>query len=949
MKPVVGQRWMNYSEPEMGLGVIHEVLGRRVEINFPAIDEIRVYAIENAPLSRIQYVEGDQLSDQEDVVYKVKSIEELQGLLTYLCEDGQGREKQIPEQSLSHFVRLSTPQQRLKTGLFDDDSAYYLRFETMFHLHHIQQSPVGGLLGSRIDLIPHQLYIAHQVAQRYAPRVLLADEVGLGKTIEAGMILHHQIFTGQAKRVLILVPETLQHQWLVEMLRRFNLFFALFDEERINAIIQENKTEGESNLSLNPFEMEQQIICSLNTLTEHAEFQSQLLSAEWDLVVVDEAHHLAWSEEAVSDDYALVEKISKVSKGLLLLTATPEQIGIESHFARLRLLDPARFYSLEEFKKEQNDFLRLGDLVKNVQQLDAPDFLEDAPDHFVQELCEQLPKDIDKVHEAIMDPEGRQSIIRQMLDRHGTGRVLFRNTRQTVKGFPERQLHEYPLDPTEVFQENSSDIFPEVNLDEEIWLQGDPRVAWLQEQLRCLHNEKVLVICHYDKTAKALDKYLNRQGILCTSFYRGLSLIQRDRAAAYFADMDNNSAQVLICSEIGSEGRNFQFSHHLILFDLPDNPDLLEQRIGRLDRIGQQSSIQIHVPYLKNTAQSVLFHWYHQGLNAFEKNNHAAHALSLSLNESLQRHLQQPDEEISTLIDDTKQASEVLEKQLEDGRDYLLELNSCNGLAAHYLADLIHQQADTDKLSSYLFALFDEFGMDYEAYSSETMFVRPSNVTAGEYFPGLSEEGQSITLNRGEALCRDDMTFVTWEHPLVTETMAAIQDGSLGRVVVSTVQLKGLKPGTLMLESLFVVNHIAPKMLQLHRYMPMSPIRFLVDVKGKDLSQIMPHAKLNGFCDWLKKPIARQAVAEVRPQIDQMMTTSQQLADEELVLVKNEAIQRVKQGIGSELERLKSLQQINSSVRDEEIHVLEERIATSLEYVDRATYQLDAVRLLIST
>ena len=95
-------------------------------------------------------------------------------------------------------------------------------------------------------------------------------------------------------------------------------------------------------------------------------------------------------------------------------------------------------------------------------------------------------------------------------------------------------------------------------------------------------------------------------------------MLQRDRNAAWFAEEDG--ARLLICSEIGSEGRNFQFAHHLVLFDLPLNPELLEQRIGRLDRIGQQEEIHLHVPYLTRSPQEVLCRWYHEGLNAFECN-----------------------------------------------------------------------------------------------------------------------------------------------------------------------------------------------------------------------------------------------------------------------------------------------------------------------------------------
>lgn len=190
--------------------------------------------------------------------------------------------------------------------------------------------PYSGLRGQRTNLIPHQLNIAHDVGRRHAPRVLLADEVGLGKTIEAGMILHQQLLSGAAERVLIIVPETLQHQWLVEMLRRFNLRFALFDDERY--------TEAQHD-AYNPFETEQLVICSLDFARRNKQRLEHLCDAEWDLLVVDEAHHLVWSTDAPSREYMAIEQLAERVPGVLLLTATPEQLGMESHFARLRLLD----------------------------------------------------------------------------------------------------------------------------------------------------------------------------------------------------------------------------------------------------------------------------------------------------------------------------------------------------------------------------------------------------------------------------------------------------------------------------------------------------------------------------------------------------------------------------------------------------------------------------------
>jgi len=153
-------------------------------------------------------------------------------LLTYVGKTDDDEELELEEVELNHHIQFNKPQDRLLIGQTDPSAWFLLRYQTWGRLQQHQQSPVKGLLGGRTSLIPHQLFIAHESANRLAPRIMLADEVGLGKTIEAGLILHHRLINGLSKRVLIIVPESLLHQWLVEMLRRFNLRFSIFDEAR---------------------------------------------------------------------------------------------------------------------------------------------------------------------------------------------------------------------------------------------------------------------------------------------------------------------------------------------------------------------------------------------------------------------------------------------------------------------------------------------------------------------------------------------------------------------------------------------------------------------------------------------------------------------------------------------------------------------------------------------
>ena len=330
--PAIGQRWLSDAETELGLGMVVEVNPRTITILFPKSEETRVYAKQNAPLSRIRFNIGDTIKDTDNKEWLVTAVLERQFVLRYEVQDEHGHATSFAETKLSPEIQLAKPCDRLLACQLDNNEWYELRVTALRAREQLAQSKVVGLVGPRVGLIPHQFYIAHEVGQRMAPRVLLADEVGLGKTIEAGLIIHQQLLTGRAQRILVLVPDSLQYQWLVEMRRRFNINFSLFDLTR-TAAIRENDED------INPFLTEQCVLASIDLLIDHPTLMASALEAKWDLLVVDEAHHLVWDEEKPSEAYQLVAQLSAQTAGVLLLTATPEQLGVASHFARLKLLD----------------------------------------------------------------------------------------------------------------------------------------------------------------------------------------------------------------------------------------------------------------------------------------------------------------------------------------------------------------------------------------------------------------------------------------------------------------------------------------------------------------------------------------------------------------------------------------------------------------------------------
>ena len=920
MDYIIGQRWVSHADAQLGLGIVVDIDGRRITLAFPAVDEERTYAIENAPLTRLRFKAGDHISTVEGVELLVTEVLEHNSLLVYIGTDHHEEKMTVSELELDAFVQLTTPQQRLLNGHFDRNTEFALRVATFNHSDRQQRSPIRGLQGSRTSLLQHQVYIANEVGRRHAPRVLLADEVGLGKTIEAGMIIQQQMLTGRASRILLLVPPSLKHQWLVEMLRRFNLHFSLFDAERLAEI-----PEG------NPFETEQLVLCSLDLFLSQPETQAQALAAQWDLVTVDEAHHLHWSQEQAGEDYTFVESLSRQAAGLLLLTATPEQVGKASHFARLRLLDPSRFDSLARFEEEEGQYRKWSDMV---DKLEAGETVDNLPDG--------------------VDPQANpDDIIEQILDRHGTGRVLFRNTRAAISGFPQRVLHRYPLPAPEEYTLAQVDLrerlYPELPYVDDSWISIDPRTAWLEQSLKQLRPAKVLVICAHAATAVALEHHLHlRAGIRSSAFYEGLSIIERDRAAAYFAD-ESNGAQTLVCSEIGSEGRNFQFAHHLILFDLPLNPDLLEQRIGRLDRIGQHSDVEIHVPYLENTAQETLLDWYEQGLNLFCDSCSAGTMIFDTFQDRLLAQLEQRTEAFGQLLSDSAEFTAQTRRELREGRDKLLERNSCKPQVAAGLIEDITAADDSEELEHYLEALCEAFGVDQEFHSDHALILRPSEHMLTGHFPYVREEGTTVTFSRDKALAREDMEFLTWEHPMVLEAMDMVHSTELGNAAIGTIKLKGVAPGTMLLEVLYTVNCVAPRALQVERFLPLTPLRLLVDARGKDLAELVPHQRLNQLIEKVKKHTALAIIKQVNKEVEAKMALASAQAEGLLQAILATAEATMRADLGAELQRLTALRELNPSIRQEEIDHLAFRIEECAIHIQHANLQLQALRLIITT
>lgn len=869
----IGQRWLSETEIELGLGLVTALSGRQVTLLFPASGESRAYAIENAPLTRYE-LDVEAISYHCDGwKFTVTDIQQANDIFVY-HGIAESNPVEVPETQLHHQVQLSSPLNRLLAGQVDRISAFNLRQETQGYLQDWLAHPARGLAGARIDLLAHQLYIGHDVASRAKPRVLLADEVGLGKTIEAGLIMHSQLLNGQISRVLVQVPDSLLHQWMIELRRRFNLAFTIVD-----ASYCENAAEQEEN----PFDQIQLALCP-SSLWQQVNAEQQAIDAGWDLVVVDEAHQL---------DNEQRQRIAQLAqdKGLLLLTATPDQGGAGTHFSQLQLLDPQRFHDRDAFIAEQS---RYQAVAAEAARLD-----EDSAE------------------------------LNQLLDEHGTGRVLMRNTRHHIKGFPQRRYVPHSLQAADAVD------------------SLETKVAWLHQLARDHNPDKILVIMHSQAQVEEAAAMLRiKYGRHSALFHEGMTLLERDRAAEFFAEEDGS--QILLSSEIGGEGRNFQFARHLVMLDLPLHPDRLEQRIGRLDRIGQLDAFSIHVPTLDGSEEARLAQWYDEGLQAFTQPNACGYRLMQLLGDELPDQLHTDAAAFEDFIALTRDTLDDIRAAMAAGRDRLLELNSCRPQIAQGFQAAIQASDDDTRLPTFMFAFWDQFGVDVEDKDDKRLILKPGQHFSANGLPGLEDEGSVVTFDRRTALHYDDVQFLTWEHPQVQAAFELVLNEMHGTTAVAILKNDALPAGHWFLEINFSCSLPQAPTLGLQQQYPTPPLRILLDKNGRDLSSKITAATLNQQLHFVNKKSAAQMVRALRKPCQQLLKDSWEPAETALKRACSDAGQHINSQLQRELDRLLSLRERNPSIREDEITTLRDRQAALAHAFAHPQVKVDSVRLVVN-
>jgi len=912
-----GQRWHSLTEPELGLGVVEVLEGRQVVIAFPGRAVTRRYATQAPPLERALLTVGQRVRGTDGVEFCIEEIIEDGPLLHY-----RGEGCQLCETDLDASLDVATPENRLSAGQVDDHRLFDLRLRALDLRHRMLSSPARGFLGGRIRLFDHQLSIARDVCERHRARVLLADEVGLGKTIEALLVLHRMLLCGRIESALIMVPPGLVHQWLAEAWLRFNLFLQVMgDDTHGGGTVDPESDDLPAEL------LEAQLfICPLGV-----EVGEAFVDEAWDLVIVDEAHHL----QPGSGEFDLVEQLAARAEHLILLSATPDRGGEEAHFCRLALLDPARFHDAAAYREEGEHYRALAGTAERLQTGEP---LTPADAALVRERLagDDVPR---LLATAGDEPRSRQTLLQRLLDLHGIGRVMFRNVRARIPGFPRRTLHTETVagNPERLRREFVADAGrgegrgPNLSAD-------DARLTWLVDFLDRHPGDKVLALCATQKRAEAFARALGTPSRPVACFHEGLGAVSRDRQAAWFLEPDG--PQIVICSRLGAEGRNFQVARHLVLLDLPLTADRLEQAIGRIDRIGQGEEVHIHVPLVTGSPQARLCQWYAEALEIFTHPWHGSPTIEREFGDRLAGSLESDDDRAwKDLVEEGRRRNAEIVAELEAGRDRLLELTSYDTAAAADLRRAIGAAEGDDELVRFMLEAFERGGLDVERLGDRSYAVR-AGLDYLRPFPGFHGHEMGITFDRATALTHPDRALLSWDHPMVRDTVDDLLAHEPGNAAVA--RMTGEAPG-LWLEALYVAEPTVDRHLRADRFLPPTPVRVLVDMHGQPVD-----AEPGDLAGRLAPAAA--AILE-QPQVGELLpglvARARDRADEACAPLAHGALDRMRRELQPQVERLVELARVNPSVTATEIDAARAELEELEEGLQQVRVRLDALRLIV--
>ncbi len=824
---IVGMKVKYLPQPEWGVGhlVSIEEGGARAVVMFPGRENgepltvsTRGGALQPSVLEPGQLIKT--FKGKTGVI--LREEEGGRGLRRYTIKFEDGKEAEYPETEFRALPPKPDLLTMLKEGRAADAKNFLLRRSALQLDDERRNDALGALLASRVMVKPHQVGVVQRVLSSHRPRFVLADEVGLGKTIEAGMIFSALRLAGLGRRVLVVAPSHLTVQWLVELFHKFNHLFTLMDTDRYEQSLDEQPT-------VSPWSRFNFIVTSLELLQRSEQYRKEAgdPSAHWDLVIIDEAHHLK-GEKA----YEAAQALARNSWGLLLLTATPMQLDPAEYQALLSLIDPLTAPTASEFEAR---LARQEELSNALRALMAGKSTRAS----VKELAKKFPED-----EALQEIEDGDEMLLHLAETYSLSDRLIRNRRATVGGFSARKLHVHQvaiakdeLDArdaalTQLAKDGTVRGAALANLVRR--LESSPaaflsalrdnralagmkltlpdkdskfgafvkvlRGIWAKEPLA-----KVLVFTEARDTLESLQSKLRLEQVEALAYHGELALAERDRQVARFRDPDG--PRVLLSTEVGGEGRNFQFSHHLVNYDLPWSPSTMEQRIGRLDRIGQTQSVDIHVFEAPGTFSADVLAVLRDAVGVFGETVGGLDAVLEEVEPRLTELALADTKGRAAYVKDLADKVKLAREQVKRAYDPLLDLRSFDKIEVKELVQRSHERtgmdADEDesledglwsiardldeRLEETITELADRIGIkvdqdqEVDAFQCGFHFGQTLNVEA---LPGydITEERTVLgTFWRDTAVEQEEIEYFATGHPLVEALFGFLRDGPYGR------------------------------------------------------------------------------------------------------------------------------------------------------------------------
>ena len=339
-----------------------------------------------------------------------------------------------------------------------------------------------------------------------------------------------------------------------------------------------------------------------------------------------------------------------------------------------------------------------------------------------------------------------------------------------------------------------------------------------------------------------------------------------------------------------------------------------------------------------------MFNWYKKGLEAFRVTCPAGQAVFEQMESELKADLIA--NKISDgLINKTSKIHLQLNEAMHKGRDRLLEYGSCRPAIAEALKSKAIMEDNNNTLPEYMDLIFDCFGINSEFHSESSYILSPGERMLSP-FPGLTDEGMTITYSRETALIHEDMQYLSWEHPLVSYAMDMVMSSELGNATVCTLKQEGINPGSLLMEALFVLEPIDKLDMQSSRYLPPTTIRIILDEQGNSLN--IESSMINENQSRVASEIIKEVINMKADAIRTLLEKSRNLAEKQAPKLKQQATERTNDILQTEIDRLLHMRIVNPNIRHEEIEYFKNQLEITLELIATASIRLDALRIIIT-